>query len=250
MKHSTVHGIVTKNFPMGEHGVMVTMITKEQGKVKAVAKGVKKIKNSLSGGILPLTYSEFLLYQGRSLKTVVQYKAIDPYSALKSDLEKTAYSYFFLELAQDLSEEEEPNLPMFRLLYDGLEILKTENGNYHLLMLSYLIKLLDVMGYFPELNTCLGCGETSFQKIFFSPKKGGILCGDCASVMDYELYAGDLKVLQTLKEWNFPSVMKLKVPEKNLKYYEKILLDFLQYHTEKRPKSLEFIHLLEGTSKL
>ncbi len=251
MKYEKVEAIVAKHYPLGETSNILVLLTKERGKLKAVAKGNKKLKNALFGGTQPVTYSEFVLYNGKGgLKTITQYKAIDPFMKIKSDLVKTAWALFYLEVCQDFFQQEEENRPLFDLLYQTLRFLEQYEGDMRVLEISFLMHLFSVIGYMPEMNFCSNCkkdwkAQKTEEAFYFSAKKGGVLCPDCSDgILDEKIYLGDVKMLSALRDWDYKDLERLKIPEKNIRFYESILIPFLEYYMERKIKSIDFIKKL------
>lgn len=175
-----VDGVILSHSRWGEADRLLTVFTKELGKVRVVAKGVRKTRSRKAGHLEPFMRSALLLAQGRDLWIVTQADTINSFLSLRSDLLKTAYTAYVIELLDRFTYEDGPNFPVYRLLIDTLE--RMEKGDKLFVLIHYYeIRLLDLMGYRPQLFNCVLCGdEIKPQSQFFSAMQGGVICPKCA----------------------------------------------------------------------
>jgi DNA repair protein RecO (recombination protein O) len=167
-------GIVLRGFPFGEADRVVVLLSPNHGKVRAVAKGVRKTKSRFGGRLEPFTHVDLVLYEGRNLDTITQASVIEAFPALRADLERVLAAGTMVEVADAVAQEGESSLRPFLLLQRGLKVL--ESGPRHPdLVASYLLKAADVIGFAPALTACAGCGRTE-DLALFSFAGGGVLC--------------------------------------------------------------------------
>lgn len=174
-----VNAVVLRHLEYGEADRILTLYTLERGKMSAIAKGVRKIKSHKAGHLMPFSQTALFLAKGRNLAVVSQAQAIKTFENLRSDLIRTAYAAYVVELVDRFSYDDSENRLLFNLLTDTLERLdqcKQPPTTVH----YYEMHLMDLLGFRPELTRCMGCGE-QIQPVdqFFSASLGGALCPNC-----------------------------------------------------------------------
>ena len=175
-----VHAIVLRHADWGEADRLVTLYTREQGKLRAVAKGARKITSRKAGHLEPFTHVKLQLARGRSLFIVTQADTIDAYLPLRETLVMTGTASYVVELLDRfVYEEEGANPTLFRLLAETLKRLTTGEEPW-LAVRYYEMRLLDFLGFRPQLFECANCGrEIQAEDQFFSFSAGGVICPRC-----------------------------------------------------------------------
>ncbi|MCW5876401.1 MAG: DNA repair protein RecO [Anaerolineales bacterium] len=174
-----VEAIILKHSDFGEADRLLTLYTREQGKLRALAKGARKPGSRKGGHLEPFSRSRLQLASGRDLYIVSQAEAIETHGALSADLEALGYASYAAELADKFSAEGEAQPGLYRLLAETLARLAS-GENQQLAVRFYEVRLLDQVGFRPELQNCLDCGEQiQPQDQFFSFEQGGALCPRC-----------------------------------------------------------------------
>lgn len=168
--------VVLKTIKLGEADRIVTLMTRRNGKVRAVAKGVRKTKSRFGGRLEPFTRVELMLYRGRKdLDTITSADILTSFDAVRKDYARLTSAAALAEIVDKLTPDREVALPTYALLIGGLEALAGDNQAT--IVPAFLAKLLSVCGYHPELHSCAGCGEARVAG--FSPSLGGVVCEDC-----------------------------------------------------------------------
>lgn len=165
---------------LGEADRIITMLTRGNGRVRAVAKGVRRTTSKFGSRLEPFTYVDLQIAEGRSLDIVTQAETLAPYGAkLGSDYEKYTAGTVMLETAERLVvEDKEPALQQFLLLVGALRTLSAGERNPSQVLDSFLLRSLSVAGYAPSFEACAQCGIEGPHRSF-SPAAGGMLCGGC-----------------------------------------------------------------------
>ncbi|MFW6390151.1 MAG: DNA repair protein RecO, partial [Halanaerobiales bacterium] len=179
--------IVLKQFDLGEADKIISFYTKEKGKVRAVARGVRKSKSSISGLVLPCSYNYITFYRGRSLDRINQIKNIYSFAKLRENLTYMAYATFMSELVEKVGMEDHPNQALFSLLLSSFHnLLNVDEKDLGYLELLFKIRLLSILGFKPELDNCvLNNSEITVQDInYFSIEQGGIVSQKFRSRLD------------------------------------------------------------------
>ena len=181
-------GIVLRSYPFGDADRVVVLLSPNHGKLRTVAKGVRKTKSRFGGRLEPFSHVDLVLYEGRTLDTITQVSIIEPYHHLRSDLERVVTAGTMVEVSDVVAQENEPAVRLFLLLQRGLKAL--DAGDHHPdLATAFLLKTADIVGVAPALATCAGCGRPD-GLTRFSFSAGGALCERCRTQGAYALRAG------------------------------------------------------------
>lgn len=169
------HGVVLRTHKLGESDRIVSFITERHGKVRAVAKGVRKTKSRFGARLEPLSHVALQLYEGRELDIVTQADSVDHFRAIREDLDRLTRAVTMLEAVDQLSLEREPNPDLYRMLVGALRTLAERNSP--LVVAGFHWKLLALEGFRPMVEGCVVC-ETVDGLVSFDPIEGGLLCGE------------------------------------------------------------------------
>lgn len=166
--------VVLRTHKLGEADRIVVLMTAGRGKVRAVAKGVRKTKSRFGGRLEPPGHVSLLLYQGRNLDVVNQVESLDNYRAIREDLDRMTDALALVEAVDQVAQEGEANSPLFRMLSGALHTLAGSPERSPLLVGAFYWKLLALEGVAPMLDECVRCGATDL--VSFDPVEGGTLC--------------------------------------------------------------------------
>jgi DNA repair protein RecO (recombination protein O) len=169
-------GVVLRTIRLGEADRIVTMLTREHGKVRAVAKGVRRTTSKFGARLEPLSHVAMLCWQGRELDVVNQAEVLDSFRAVREDLDRVAKGFTLLEVADQLSEERHAAPRLYEMLVGALHALADSDAA--MLVPGFLLKALAVEGSAPIVDRCAVCGATH-GLVAFDLGEGGILCRDC-----------------------------------------------------------------------
>lgn len=171
--------IVVRTHKLGETDRIVTMLTRGRGKVRAVAKGVRRTKSRFGARLEPGMVVELQCYEGRSLDIVTQAEMIAPYGDhIARDYPAFTAANAMLETADRLSEEREPVVQQFNLLAGGLAALASRTHPTDLILDSYLLRAISIAGWAPSFVNCAGCGAVGPHRSF-NLAAGGAVCYSC-----------------------------------------------------------------------
>jgi DNA repair protein RecO (recombination protein O) len=174
-------GVVLRTYKLGEADRIVVLLTEEHGKVRAVAKGVRKTTSKFGARLEPMSHVRLMLYRGREggLDIVSQAESVEPLSPLLATLDRASQALAVLEAADQLALEREPNPRLYQML---VGVLRTIAGQTTPLVVpAFYWKLLAAEGLRPELDTCVGCGEgePDVPLVAFDLGDGGVQCRSC-----------------------------------------------------------------------
>ena len=175
-----LEAVVLRHSDWGEADRLLVLYTRQQGKVRAIAKGARKVTSRKAGHIEPFTHVTLQLAKGRDLLIVTQADTVDAFLDLRDDLMKTSYAAYIVELLDRFTYEEEgANPALFRALRESLERIEKETDPW-LPVRYYEMRLLDHLGFRPQLFACANCGrEIVAEDQFFSFSAGGVICPRC-----------------------------------------------------------------------
>lgn len=170
--------LVIRSREYGESDRLLTLFSREQGKLHAVAKGVRKPKSKQRAGAQLFTYADFLLYHGRTLDTVNQASPKESFSHIWGNLEMSLAASAMAELLDIGTVQCQPYPELFTLTLSGFFLL--EQLDPALLQSAYALRLLNYLGYRPKLSECAVCGKPIHGvRIYFIPEEGGAVCSEC-----------------------------------------------------------------------
>ncbi len=194
-------GIVLRSYPFGEADRVVVMLSPNKGKIRTVAKGVRKTKSRFGGRLEPFTHVDLVLYEGRNLDTITQVSVIEPFPKLRTDLDAVIAAGTMVEAADAVAQEEESSMRLFLLLHKGLRSLEAGQRSPDLIT-SFLLKLADVVGVAPALVDCASCGRVD-DLHRFSFAGGGVICDRCRGEGAVRLRSGITEYLAALSTADF-----------------------------------------------
>jgi DNA repair protein RecO (recombination protein O) len=244
--------IVLKRTNLGEADNIITLYTPNLGKIKAVAKGVRKPKSRLVGHLELLSRSNMLLAQGQNLDIITQSQIIESFRPLRDNLWRTGCAIYIAELIDQFTPEQVENYAVYRLVQSTLHWL-CEARNNELVLRHFEIHLLSLMGYRPELYQCLTCRtDLRPQRNFFSARSGGTLCPDCArnEPLACPISVDALKTLRFLINNDHASASRLKIGADLSLELEQLLREYIRYVLEHEVKSVEFLDRLREEAVL
>ncbi len=172
-------GVVLRSYRLGEADRIVVFLTEGHGKVRAVAKGVRKTTSKFGARLEPLTHVDLLLWQGRSeLDIVNQVEALDAYRTVREDLDRVRRGLSLLEVADQLAQERHPDPQLYTMLVGALRALADDGTAPALVAPAFFLKALVLEGAGPVLDTCASCGEADpvVDLVAFDLFAGGVLC--------------------------------------------------------------------------
>lgn len=169
-------GVVLRTIKLGEADRIVTLVTLGHGKVRAVAKGVRKTKSRFGSRLEPLSHVAVLFYEGRELDIATQAETIDHFRAVREDLDRYRGATMMLEAVDQVAQERESNPRLYQLLVGALRALAARDAP--LMVPAFFWKLLSLEGAHPLLDRCASCGSTD-ELVAFDLSEGGALCRSC-----------------------------------------------------------------------
>ncbi|MGI9118808.1 MAG: DNA repair protein RecO [Acidimicrobiales bacterium] len=169
-------GIVLRTIKLGEADRIVTLVTEGHGKVRAVAKGVRRTKSRFGARVEPLSHVDVLCYEGRNLDTVTQAETLEHFRPVREDLDRLGRATCLLEVVDAVVQEGEADGRLYQMLLGALRTLAA--GYAPLLVPAFYWKLLSQQGFRPSLDSCAACAAST-DLVAFDVGEGGMLCRSC-----------------------------------------------------------------------
>ncbi len=243
--------IVLRRMNLGEADRLLTLFSPDYGKIRAVAKGVRRPTSRKAGHLEPFTQAKLLLARGRDLDIVTQAESLHLFTGIQGDLERLGQAAYMVELLDRFTVEEGESRALYLLLAETLGLLAS-GAPSHALVRYFELRLLDLVGYRPELFRCLGCGdEVRPQDQFFSASEGGVMCPDCGhgheSVLPISLQA--LKVLRHFQRSPLKAALAPAVSSRVHAELEKLMLHYLIFQLERDLNTPAFLDRVRALPK-
>lgn len=244
--------IILRRKDIGEADRVLTLLTPELGKVRVVAKGIRKLRSRKAGHLELFLCSKLLLAKGREFDIVTQAETVEAFRPLREELLRGAYAAYTVELVDKFTPENQENAEIYRLLRRALLWL-SDTPNLGLTARYYELRLLSLAGYQPQFHRCALCGkDTQPADQFFSLLDGGVVCPECGQpepgyplrqgVLPLSLNA--LKVLRYLQTNPYSKIITLTLNPATQSEVEHLLARYIKVILERQLKSVEFLKLI------
>jgi DNA repair protein RecO (recombination protein O) len=171
-------GIILRTMKLGEADRVLTIFTQASGKIRAVAKGVRKTKSRFGARLEPFTHVDLLLYKGRELDIVTQAEIISSFREIRADYTAFAAGEVVLEAADRFAPERERNVRGFMLVLSALRAIASGDDDPSQVADAFLLRLASLAGFRPSLRACAACGRPGEHRRFSIPQ-GGLVCDAC-----------------------------------------------------------------------
>lgn len=248
-------GIVLKHFDLGESDKIITFYTRDNGKVRAVASRARKAKSRISGLVLPFSYNKITIYRGKSIDRINQIESKYSFSKLREDLLKMAYASYVAEISAKTGQEDHPNQLLFSLIlktfYKIMETAENDTEKLELINITFKGKLLEILGFKPELMRCVKCGKkikAAGDNIFSIPL-GGFVCKQCLEQTDEDIFhmtGESLVIIRFLLGENKELPNNLKISQQAFRSINRLIDQFIIYHLDLNIKSEKFLHMIKS----
>jgi DNA repair protein RecO (recombination protein O) len=241
-------GVILRRSDFGEADRLLTMMTPHRGKIRGLAKGVRKPKSRKAGHVELLMRTDFFLAVGRSLDIITQAQVIEPYRPLREDIRRITYGYYFSELVDRFMGENEENQAVYQLLCRGLGWLCTTR-DFMRTARYFELHLLESVGYRPQLQQCVRCdGGIESPPLFFSPAYGGVVCRRCGEGAA-EVHAtseGVIRTLHLFQRESYQTCLMQSIPRQVRESMEEIMHRYVTYLLERQLKSIDYLKVLRS----
>ncbi len=239
-------GIVLRRSEFGEADRLLTLMTPYRGKIRGLAKGVRKLKSRKAGHVELLMRTDFFLAVGRSLDIITQAQVIEPYRLLREDMRRITYGYYMGELVDRFMREGEESQAVYRLLCDGLGWVCTTR-DFMRTARYFELRLLGYVGYRPQLERCVRCeGAIGPGAHFFTPEYGGIVCQRCGETSTglFPVTGEVVSLLRVFQMSSYQTCLAQSISRQARESMEEIMHGYITYLLERQLKSVEYLKVL------
>lgn len=237
-----VEAVVIAHKDYGEADRFVRIFTLECGKLNTLAKGVRKIQSRKAAHLEPFTHSALVLARGQTFWIITQAETLDPFQAVREDLQRTTDASYILELADKSTVENQPEPALYRLLLATLKRIDASKDTFNALRF-FEMRFLDTAGFRPELVNCVLCKKLiQPEDQYFSPFQGGVLCPQCGPLDARAVFIAQdtLRYLRHFQRSSFTQLKGIVVPEKARIEMQKIMAMYIAAVMEGQLKTTAF----------
>ena len=194
-----------RTWKLGEADRIISLYGLQSGKIRAVAKGVRKTKTKFGGRLEPMSYVSIQCWKGKDLDIITQAVSIELFPAIKSDLERIRKGLAMVEVIEELVGDTDADFDLFKLLVRGLYRLEASDSPY--LLSGFLWKLLQTQGVAPELDVCVECGKSD-DLVAFARSGNGVVCSSHLNSVPISNQA--LSILHLMSEGELATALSLE----------------------------------------
>lgn len=241
-------GIVLRATDYGESNKILTVFTRNAGKISMMARGAKKSKSRFTAVSQLFSHGYFLYHGGSGMATLQQGDLIRSFRGIREDLLKTAYAVYLVEFLDKMTGEEDVSPYLYDTLLTALDWIE-QNKDVEMVARLFELKLLQIHGYRPRFEGCVHCGKND-PPFFVSIMEGGFVCQSCASYRyDPGFIAvgpGVVKILRLFQDIHMNQVGNIQVKQETKDQLKKVMFAFIDEHTHVKLKSRRFLEQLDS----
>ncbi len=244
-----VDAVVLRHSDYGEADRLLTLFTRQLGKTRVLAKGARKIASRKAGHIEPFTYARLQLAKGRDMLILTQAHTVEAYQPLREDLILTSQASYVLELLDRFTyQDETENSALFRLLTETLARLAAKADPW-LVIRYYEMRLLDHLGFRPQLFECANCRrEILPEDQFFSFSAGGVICPRCGQGLRNltPISVETLKYLRHFQRSNYAEAARARPSSEVQNEAESLMQGYFTYLLERELNTPGFLKSIKS----
>lgn len=232
--------VVLRTHDLGEVDRIITLLSREHGRIRAVAKGIRRSRSRFGARLEPFGHVDIQLYEGRSLDTVTQVESLRSYGAdLVADYARWTAGSAMLEAAERLTPVDgAPALQQYLLLVGGLRALTDDSRPPRLVLDAYLLRSMSMAGWSPSFSDCARCGAPGPHRAFHLAS-GGAMCLTCRPAGSVTPYPGSLDLLGALLSGDWPAAEQAEARAQ--REGSALVAAFVQWHLERQLRSLALV---------
>lgn len=237
--------IVVRVRDFDEADKIVTLFTREEGKVQAVAKGARRPRSRFAAATQLFTHCQVQCYSGRNLDTLGQIDIVESFRLMREDLVRMAWATYICELVDEMAQERQKLEAPYLLLLMTLHLIATAGVEPEPVARAFELKLLSLLGFRPVLGECVACaGPLPAADVRFSPALGGALCNRCHGEGEriFMLSRDSLEALRHLLDGDLRRAHLLRLEPGVAAEVSRAMEHYVEWRLEKRLRSLEFLH--------
>lgn len=238
-------GIVIKEVGIGEADKLITIFSRNRGRISALAKGGKRPKSKLSAGSQLMSYGEYVLYSGKDMYTVNSCEVLEPFYEIRNDMVRLTYAVHFLDIVMEIVQENQSSPKLLQLLLNSLYMLTRAEKNPELVSRIFELRSLIITGYAPHVRNCTICGCEHEKSYSFSFSKCGFICDREQCIVEDrfapELSAGASKAIQHIVHTRMEELFSFSLSNDVLEELGHITKRYLRERLERDFTKLDFL---------
>ena len=245
--YTTARGVVIKETHYNEADKILTVFTHELGKISVFAKGVKKLKSKLMAGCQLFSYSEFMLFETKSMYGIAQCERIDVFPELRQDLEELCFAAYFCDLLASFFEEGEEGNEALRLLLNTFHALSRTNHPKWLIKAAFELRLTSLAGYVPNMQCCHVCKEAAKDDaVYFALSGGNIFCEACGAAAAgggdvVQITPGIRSCIYYITQSDLKKIFSFATTLEGIQTLNSISERYILHHVDKHLHSLDYL---------
>ena len=239
-------GVVIHRTFVGEKDAIIKILTENSGVISASAKGIKSMKSKLASGCSLFSYSDFLLTESNGRFIVASASLCEGFYGLSANIERLSYATYAAETAAAISPDPDDAAAIIPLLLNTFYLFANSQKNLRLIKCVFELRLLCLLGYSPELDGCVECGDRE-ELCFFSPSEGGVVCRSCGTIPDTQIITPNtLTAMRYVHDADDKKAFSFSLAKSNIDEFEscteKMLANIIGY----KPHSLNYLKQIAG----
>ena len=235
-------GIVIKRMNFGEADRILTILTERFGKVKAIAKGVRKTKSRLAGSLEPFMVLDLQLHEGKSFFIVTGSVIEREFSEVHSNLQKTSQAFYIGEIADKILQENQRIHGVFEIFAEALAEIDVSGSEF--LLRIFELRIIEASGFKPELYQCIHCKEkVTPEDNFWDSTEGGIICRSCQQKFHHGKRISDdlIKIFRLIDRGEYDLLKRVNLKKEIEEEAEAVLSEYIKSILERDLKSQKFL---------
>lgn len=245
-----IQGLVLRVTEYNDHDVLLTVLTREQGKLTAKVRGLRRRNNPLIAQCQLLSYAEFTLFEYRGMYTVNEAVTIELFPELRKDIVRLSLGTYFAQVSEAVCQEDMPTPELLSLLLNSLYALSKLNAPEDQVKAVFELRIACIAGYFPDLNACTVCGREDADQ--FDLSAGQLSCSSCGSLegggIRMPLNAGVLDAMRYIVCADMKRLLSFKLQAENMAQLSSITEAYLTTQLERGFPTLDFYKSLLFTT--
>lgn len=239
-------GIITREVKYGDSSRILTVITKEFGKISVLAGGVRTNKSGLLAATQLFSHVSFQLFKGRekSLYKINSGEILTSFSSIRESLDRMAYAAYFCDVANYVVQENNPDPEELNLLLNTLYMLAGDKLPYEQIKGVFAFRTLTLQGLLPDLSVCKDCGQA--PPVYFHPLEGSVYCSHCGDKHPSpgQIRAGEavLTAISYISLAEAKKIFSFTLPESSLQYLSKLGDYCMECYLERHFKTLDYLN--------
>jgi len=251
MGYIKTDGVIIKETYTGEADKIVTVLSRDKGRISGYARGARRPKSQLIAGVQFLCYSSFTLFKGRDMYHINSCDVIEPFYNIRTDVVKLTYAAHIAEILNDVIQENQPAARVLKLLLNTLHMLANTNKSPELIVRIFEMRILSLLGYSPQVRGCIHCGKEELDNMLFSFRDYGFVCRNCAQNDKFamQILHGTARAIQHIVYARLQDLFKFDVSNEVLDELEKVNKIYLRQQLDKEYNKLDFLKNLKQPIK-